>query len=136
MQIIAIVTLFLMGWTSYLSRGVYEIVTGTTVHLHFEFAAEVFVTINDLLNPVVVMVFDDNMRRNVLRFFARAWEHAVVSNTFTGNLAIARWTPFLAATVYEIITGTKAYPDFEFAGELFVPLNDLLNPKSSGGDDL
>ncbi|KAJ3250568.1 hypothetical protein HDU77_006555 [Chytriomyces hyalinus] len=72
MQSIAIVTLFLMGWTPYLSMGLYEIVTGTKVHLHFEFAAEIFVAINDLLNPVVVMVFDDNMRRNVLRFFARA----------------------------------------------------------------
>ncbi|KAJ3400767.1 hypothetical protein HDU80_006621 [Chytriomyces hyalinus] len=70
MQSIAIVTLFLMGWTPYLSMGLYEIVTGTKVHLHFEFAAEIFVAINDLLNPVVVMVFDDNMRRNVLRLAA------------------------------------------------------------------
>ncbi|KAI8834213.1 hypothetical protein BJ741DRAFT_709833 [Chytriomyces cf. hyalinus JEL632] len=72
MQSIAIVGLFLIHWMPYLSMGLYENVTGTKVHLHFEFAAEIFVVINDLLNPVVVMVFDDNMRRNVLRCFARA----------------------------------------------------------------
>ncbi|KAJ3250567.1 hypothetical protein HDU77_006554 [Chytriomyces hyalinus] len=71
MQSIAIVGLFLMGWTPYLSMGLYEIVTGTKVPLHFEFTAEIFVSINDLLNPVVVMIFDDNMRRNVLRCFVR-----------------------------------------------------------------
>ncbi|KAJ3242244.1 hypothetical protein HDU78_001446 [Chytriomyces hyalinus] len=71
MQSIAIVGLFLMGWTPYLSMGLYEIMTGTKVPLHFEFTAEIFVSINDLLNPVVVMIFDDNMRRNVFRCFVR-----------------------------------------------------------------
>ncbi|TPX71639.1 hypothetical protein CcCBS67573_g06093 [Chytriomyces confervae] len=69
MQSIAIVTLFLIGWTPYLCMGVYEMLTGTEVHPHYEFTAEIFVSMNDLLNPVVVMIFDDNIRRNVLRFF-------------------------------------------------------------------
>ncbi|KAI8838489.1 hypothetical protein BJ741DRAFT_663404 [Chytriomyces cf. hyalinus JEL632] len=73
-QSIAIVGLFLIGWMPYLSMGLYEIVTGTKVRLHFEFAVETFVMINDLFNPVVVMVFDDSMRRNVFRCFGRGQE--------------------------------------------------------------
>ncbi|KAI8827343.1 hypothetical protein BJ741DRAFT_714431 [Chytriomyces cf. hyalinus JEL632] len=69
MQSIAIVGLFLIGWTPYLSMGVYELLTGTKAHPDYEFVAEMFVSMNDLLNPVVVMVFDDKIRRNVLQVF-------------------------------------------------------------------
>ncbi|KAI8834216.1 hypothetical protein BJ741DRAFT_246193 [Chytriomyces cf. hyalinus JEL632] len=72
MQSIAIVGLFLIGWTPYLSMGLYELLTGTKAHPDFEFAAEMFVSMNDLLNPVVVIVFDDKIRRNVVQFFTCA----------------------------------------------------------------
>ncbi|TPX71644.1 hypothetical protein CcCBS67573_g06094 [Chytriomyces confervae] len=72
MQSIAIAGLFMIGWTPYLSMGLYEIVTGTKVHPHYEFAAEMFASMNDSLNPVVVMVFDDKIRSNVVQFFSCA----------------------------------------------------------------
>ncbi|KAJ3400768.1 hypothetical protein CcCBS67573_g06996 [Chytriomyces confervae] len=72
MQSIAIVGVFLMGWTPFLFATVYEIITGTKAHPDFEFAGEMFVAMNDLLNPVVVMVFDDKIRRNVIQFFTCA----------------------------------------------------------------
>ncbi|KAJ3243235.1 hypothetical protein HDU78_000695 [Chytriomyces hyalinus] len=72
MQSIAIVGLFMIGWTPYLSMGLYEIVTGTKVHPDYEFAAEMFASMNDSLNPVVVMVFDDKIRSNVVQFFSCA----------------------------------------------------------------
>ncbi|TPX68973.1 hypothetical protein CcCBS67573_g06998 [Chytriomyces confervae] len=74
MQSIAIVGLFLIGWTPYLSMGLYEIVTGTKVHPDFEFAAEMFASMNNSLNPVVAMVFDDKIRGNVVQFFSCAEE--------------------------------------------------------------
>ncbi|KAI8838494.1 hypothetical protein BJ741DRAFT_601233, partial [Chytriomyces cf. hyalinus JEL632] len=72
MQSVAIVGVFLMGWTPFLFATVYEIITGTKAHPDFEFAGEMFVSMNDLLNPVVVMVFDDKIRRNVVQFFSCA----------------------------------------------------------------
>ncbi|KAJ3242243.1 hypothetical protein HDU78_001445 [Chytriomyces hyalinus] len=72
MQSIAIVGLFLIGWTPYLSMGLYEIVTGTKVHPDFEFTAEMFASMNDSLNPVLAMVFDDKIRGNVVQFFSCA----------------------------------------------------------------
>ncbi|KAJ3230359.1 hypothetical protein HDU81_004573 [Chytriomyces hyalinus] len=68
-QSVAIVLLFVTGWTPYLILASYESITGTRGDIRFEFIAEMFLAMQDVLNPVVVLIFDEKVRRNVFGVF-------------------------------------------------------------------
>ncbi|KAI8617444.1 hypothetical protein BC830DRAFT_1227584 [Chytriomyces sp. MP71] len=66
-QSLVVVCVFVVGWTPYLLFALIEILTGEKGNRPFEFAAEMFVSLQDGLNPLIVLVFDKKMRRNVFR---------------------------------------------------------------------
>ncbi|KAJ3253061.1 hypothetical protein HDU77_004748 [Chytriomyces hyalinus] len=65
-QSVAIVGLFVTGWTPYFILATYELISGTRGDIQFEFTAEMFLAMQDVLNPVVVLIFDEKVRRNVM----------------------------------------------------------------------
>ncbi|KAI8610305.1 hypothetical protein BC830DRAFT_760100 [Chytriomyces sp. MP71] len=66
-QSIVIVSVFILGWTPYLVFALIEMITGTKGDRYFEFAAEMILSLQDGINPIVVICFDQNIRANVLR---------------------------------------------------------------------
>ncbi|KAJ3253060.1 hypothetical protein HDU77_004747 [Chytriomyces hyalinus] len=63
-QSVAIVSLFVIGWTPYYVMAFYEFLTNAEASLAFEFAAEMALALQDVLNPIVVLIFDDKIRQN------------------------------------------------------------------------
>ncbi|KAI8614688.1 hypothetical protein BC830DRAFT_361324 [Chytriomyces sp. MP71] len=69
-QSIALVAVFIMGWTPNLGKILYEMINNVNASSELEFMTEVFMTLMHILNPVVVMIFDVEMRLNVFRAFS------------------------------------------------------------------
>ncbi|KAI8609960.1 hypothetical protein BC830DRAFT_1148032, partial [Chytriomyces sp. MP71] len=68
-QSIAIVSVMLLGWGPYCIMVVVEIISGQPVSPAFEYIAETLVVLNELFNPIVVMMFDAEIRKNVMALF-------------------------------------------------------------------
>ncbi|KAJ3265042.1 hypothetical protein HDU77_006677 [Chytriomyces hyalinus] len=66
-QTIVVVTVFVVGWTPYFVYIMMELISGEYAPTVFEFAADIFVAIADFTNPIVVLVFDREIRGNLLR---------------------------------------------------------------------
>ncbi|TPX60982.1 hypothetical protein CcCBS67573_g08960 [Chytriomyces confervae] len=64
-QTVMVVTVFVVGWTPYFVFMMMELVSGTPAPTVFEFAADIFVAIADFVNPIVVLVFDKEIRTNL-----------------------------------------------------------------------
>ncbi|KAJ3265049.1 threalose-6-phosphate phosphatase [Chytriomyces hyalinus] len=65
-QSIAIVGLFIVGWGPYFLFGVTELLTGVQQATEFEFAADFVSQLNYVANPIVILVFDKEIRSNKL----------------------------------------------------------------------
>ncbi|KAJ3236689.1 hypothetical protein HDU81_010548 [Chytriomyces hyalinus] len=68
-QSIAIVCVFGFGWTPYVSWVVAQVWKGEPTSEVFEVFAGVCVLLNELLNPVVAVTFDTEIRSNVVQLF-------------------------------------------------------------------
>ncbi|TPX64112.1 hypothetical protein CcCBS67573_g08487 [Chytriomyces confervae] len=62
-QSLIMVTAFLLGWSPYLIMGIYEFFTQTQVSPEFDFFASMSITIYDVINPVIVYIYDREIRR-------------------------------------------------------------------------
>ncbi|KAI8838850.1 hypothetical protein BJ741DRAFT_600763 [Chytriomyces cf. hyalinus JEL632] len=62
-QSLMMVTAFLLGWSPYLIMGLYEYITQTQVSPEFDFFASMSITIYDVINPVIVFIYDREIRR-------------------------------------------------------------------------
>ncbi|KAI8611349.1 hypothetical protein BC830DRAFT_1141603 [Chytriomyces sp. MP71] len=65
MESIALVTVFLIGWAPYFCAVLYELSTARSVSEQFEFFAQLAITTNNTLNPILALVFDHTLRGNV-----------------------------------------------------------------------
>ncbi|KAI8834165.1 hypothetical protein BJ741DRAFT_244994 [Chytriomyces cf. hyalinus JEL632] len=76
-QSIAVVGVFVLGWAPYFLFIMVELVLGAVpVSTDCEFASEFFVGFGDVLNPVVVLLFDVDIRKNVFAFFKCGTRHS------------------------------------------------------------
>ncbi|KAI8619164.1 hypothetical protein BC830DRAFT_1078746 [Chytriomyces sp. MP71] len=66
-QSIVLVSVFLGGWTPYLAFAFYEMFTGSKGNSVFGFAVEMLVYIQNGVNPIIVLVFDKNLKQNFLK---------------------------------------------------------------------
>ncbi|KAJ3259641.1 hypothetical protein HDU77_001741 [Chytriomyces hyalinus] len=72
-QSIVVVGVFVLGWGPYFLFIMVELVLGpVSVSTDYEFASEFFVGFGEVLNPVAVLLFDVEIRKNVFAFF-RCW---------------------------------------------------------------
>ncbi|KAJ3230734.1 hypothetical protein HDU81_004275 [Chytriomyces hyalinus] len=66
-QSIALVGVFVIGWGPYFLFGVIELISGVQQAAEFEFAADFIAQLNYVANPIVILVFDKDIRNNVIR---------------------------------------------------------------------
>ncbi|KAJ3232155.1 hypothetical protein HDU78_007293 [Chytriomyces hyalinus] len=65
-QSIAIVGVFVVGWGPYFLFGMMELLSGVQQATEFEFAADFIAQLNYVANPIVILVFDKDIRNNVI----------------------------------------------------------------------
>ncbi|KAJ3221931.1 hypothetical protein HDU81_010230 [Chytriomyces hyalinus] len=65
-QSLALVAVFVIGWAPYFVFAVTEVMTGIPQAMEFEFATDFIAQLNFVANPIVILVFDKDIRRNVL----------------------------------------------------------------------
>ncbi|KAI8613994.1 hypothetical protein BC830DRAFT_1110035 [Chytriomyces sp. MP71] len=65
-QSIAVVLVMLLGWGPYFILGLWELVASVPVPLKYEYAAEIMVQMNAAINPVVIFIFDNEIRANLI----------------------------------------------------------------------
>ncbi|KAI8619427.1 hypothetical protein BC830DRAFT_775347 [Chytriomyces sp. MP71] len=71
LQSIALVSCFLIGWTPYLVFGMVEVIAGRQLSIDFEFPAEMCIALNEVASPIIALIFDRQLRHNVVRVFGR-----------------------------------------------------------------
>ncbi|KAI8617715.1 hypothetical protein BC830DRAFT_1166764 [Chytriomyces sp. MP71] len=65
-QSIAIVAVFVVGWGPYMANALYQAITQRILSPEVEYAAEAIVVLMHIVNPIAVMVFDIEMREQVI----------------------------------------------------------------------
>ncbi|KAI8610064.1 hypothetical protein BC830DRAFT_1147428 [Chytriomyces sp. MP71] len=66
-QSIAIVSVFVLGYSPYYIMILYQAISGTQVHASIDFAAAAIAQLEEFFNPVVVLLFDDAIRYRCLK---------------------------------------------------------------------
>ncbi|KAJ3265050.1 hypothetical protein HDU77_006685 [Chytriomyces hyalinus] len=66
-QSLALVAVFVLGWAPYFVFSMMEVLSGVPQAMEFEFAADFIAQLNFVANPIVILVFDKDIRNNVLR---------------------------------------------------------------------
>ncbi|KAJ3391731.1 hypothetical protein HDU80_010988 [Chytriomyces hyalinus] len=65
-QSLAIVGVFVVGWAPYFIFAMMEAISGAPQTTELEFAVDFFMQLNFVANPIVILVFDEDIRNNVL----------------------------------------------------------------------
>ncbi|KAJ3213505.1 hypothetical protein HDU81_001953, partial [Chytriomyces hyalinus] len=66
-QSLAIVGVFVIGWAPYFTFAMLEVINGVPQPTEVEFAADFVMQLNFVANPIVILVFDEDIRNNVFR---------------------------------------------------------------------
>ncbi|KAI8834185.1 hypothetical protein BJ741DRAFT_709804 [Chytriomyces cf. hyalinus JEL632] len=64
-QSLAIVGVFVVGWAPYFTFAMMEVISGVAQPTELEFAADFVMQLNFVANPIVILVFDEDIRNNV-----------------------------------------------------------------------
>ncbi|KAJ3219330.1 hypothetical protein HDU81_000333, partial [Chytriomyces hyalinus] len=82
-QSLAIVGVFEVGWAPYFMFEITEIFSGVPQATEFEFAADFVMQLNFAANPIVIFVFDEEIRNNV--FGTKKEEHPKLEEVNVGT---------------------------------------------------
>ncbi|KAJ3232154.1 hypothetical protein HDU78_007292 [Chytriomyces hyalinus] len=84
-QSLAIVGVFVVGWAPYFMLVMMEVISGVAEATDVELAADFVMLLNFVANPIVILVFDEDIRNNVLGKKKREYPALEEVNVGTAN---------------------------------------------------